>query len=171
MSEQQQGAAGDLLSLDLDELVAATDRTILALLAEWEEPITAPMYEQIRYHLGYADPAARPGQRMRPLLGLLAYASISPDWDRALPGAAAVELGQSVECARGGGESDGQRGSTDSLATHVQCAAIERDGSATSTDTTHECDGAGNGTPSDFKLTASCGRKSGGARTRIRESS
>ena len=71
MSEQQQGAAGDLLNLNLDELVAATDRTILALLAEWEEPITAPMYEQIRYHLGYADPAARPGKRMRPLLGLL----------------------------------------------------------------------------------------------------
>jgi geranylgeranyl diphosphate synthase type I len=93
VSEQQQGAAGDLLSLNLDELVAATDRTILDLLTEWEEPITAPMYEQIRYHLGYADPAARPGKRMRPLLGLLAYASISPDWDRALPGAAAVELG------------------------------------------------------------------------------
>jgi geranylgeranyl diphosphate synthase, type I len=93
VSEQQQGAAGDLLSLNLDELVAATDRTILELLAEWEEPITAPMYEQIRYHLGYSDPAARPGKRMRPLLGLLAYASISPDWDRALPGAAAVELG------------------------------------------------------------------------------
>ena len=93
MSEQQQGTAGDLLSLNLDDLVAATDRTILALLAEWEEPITAPMYEQIRYHLGYADPAARPGKRMRPLLGLLAYASISSDWDRALPGAAAVELG------------------------------------------------------------------------------
>jgi geranylgeranyl diphosphate synthase type I len=93
VSDQRQQAAGDLLSLSLDELVAATDRTILALLAEWEEPITAPMYEQIRYHLGYADPAARPGKRMRPLLGLLAYASISPDWERALPGAAAVELG------------------------------------------------------------------------------
>ena len=93
MSKQQQGAGGDLLSLNLDELVAATDRTILELLTEWEEPITAPMYEQIRYHLGYNDPAARPGKRMRPLLGLLAYASISPDWDRALPGAAAVELG------------------------------------------------------------------------------
>ena len=93
MNEQQQGAGGDLLSLNLDELVAATDRTILDLLTEWEEPITAPMYEQIRYHLGYADPAARPGKRMRPLLGLLTYASLSPDWDRALPGAAAVELG------------------------------------------------------------------------------
>ena len=93
MSEQQRHGAGDLLSLDLDELVAATDRAILVLLDAWEEPITAPMYEQIRYHLGYADPAARPGKRMRPLLGLLAYASLSPDWDRALPGAAAVELG------------------------------------------------------------------------------
>jgi len=93
VSQQQQGAAEDLLSLNLDELASATDRTILELLAEWEEPITAHMYEQIRYHLGYSDPAARPGKRMRPLLGLLAYASISSDWDRALPGAAAVELG------------------------------------------------------------------------------
>ena len=93
MTERPHQSGQDLLELDLDELVAATDRTILALLAEWEEPITAPMYEQIRYHLGYGDPAARPGKRMRPLLGLLAYASLSADWDRALPGAAAVELG------------------------------------------------------------------------------
>lgn len=93
MTKGEHPMDGDLLSLNLDELVAATDRTILELLAEWEEPITAPMYEQIRYHLGYADPEARPGKRMRPLLGLLAYASLSPDWDRALPGAAAVELG------------------------------------------------------------------------------
>ena len=85
MTERPHQSGQDLLELDLDELVAATDRTILALLAEWEEPITAPMYEQIRYHLGYGDPAARPGKRMRPLLGLLAYASLSADWDRALP--------------------------------------------------------------------------------------
>jgi len=82
-----------LLELDLDALVAATDREILALLAAWEAPLTAPMYEQIRYHMGYGDPLARPGKRLRPLLGLLAYSALADDWERALPGAAAVELG------------------------------------------------------------------------------
>ena len=33
----------NLLELDLDALIAATDAAILDLLAEWEEPITAPM--------------------------------------------------------------------------------------------------------------------------------
>ena len=83
----------DFLNLDLDALVAGTDAAILDLLATWSEQITAPMYEQIRYHMGYGDPLAKPGKRMRPLLGLLAYASLADDVERALPGAAAVELG------------------------------------------------------------------------------
>ena len=83
----------DLATMDIDALVAATDAAILSLLAEWEEPLTAPMYAQVRYHMGYADPTARPGKRMRPLLGLLAYSALAPDWERALPGAVAVELG------------------------------------------------------------------------------
>jgi geranylgeranyl diphosphate synthase, type I len=45
-----------------------------------------------RYHLGL-DGSGSGGKRMRPLLGLLAYASITGTWERALPGAAAVELG------------------------------------------------------------------------------
>ena len=83
----------NLLKLDLDALIAATDAAILDLLAEWEEPITASMYAQIRYHMGYGDPSARLGKRMRPLLGLLTYSALSSDWERAIPGAAAVELG------------------------------------------------------------------------------
>jgi geranylgeranyl diphosphate synthase type I len=47
----------------------------------------------IRYHLGLDGTGAPAGKRMRPLLGLLAYASIAGDYKRALPGAAAVELG------------------------------------------------------------------------------
>lgn len=86
-------SGANLLKLDLDVLIAATDKAILALFAEWEEPITANMYDQIRYHMGYGDPTARLGKRMRPLLGLLTYASLSSDWERAIPGAAAVELG------------------------------------------------------------------------------
>src|SRR6185295_13861437 len=50
-------------------------------------------YEMIRYHLGLDGSGAASGKRMRPLLGLLAYASIAGDYRPALPGAAAVELG------------------------------------------------------------------------------
>jgi geranylgeranyl diphosphate synthase type I len=47
----------------------------------------------VRYHLGLDGAGARTGKRMRPLLGLLAYASITGEFRPALPGAAAVELG------------------------------------------------------------------------------
>jgi geranylgeranyl diphosphate synthase type I len=47
----------------------------------------------IRYHLGLDGAEGPRGKRMRPLLGLLAYASIAGEHTRALPGAAAVELG------------------------------------------------------------------------------
>jgi len=86
-------SGANLLELDLDELIAATDQAVLDLLSQWEEPITANMYAQIRYHMGYGDPTARLGKRMRPLLGLLTYSALASDWERAIPGAAAVELG------------------------------------------------------------------------------
>ena len=50
------------------------------------------MYEMVRYHMGL-DGSGSSGKRMRPLLGLLAYASITGEYAPALPGAAAVELG------------------------------------------------------------------------------
>jgi len=43
-----------------------------------------------RYHLGL-DGSGSSGKRLRPLLGLLTYASIAGDYRAALPGAAAVE--------------------------------------------------------------------------------
>ena len=45
---------------------------------------TAGVYEMIRYHLGLDGSAGPRGKRMRPLLGLLAYASIAGD-HRAAP--------------------------------------------------------------------------------------
>ena len=51
-----------------------------------------PLYEMLTYHLGL-DGASPRGKRMRPLLGLLAYQSLTGDYRPALPGAAAVELG------------------------------------------------------------------------------
>jgi geranylgeranyl diphosphate synthase type I len=52
-----------------------------------------PLYEMLAYHLGLDDDGGPRGKRMRPLLGLLAYQSLTGDYRPALPGAAAVELG------------------------------------------------------------------------------
>jgi geranylgeranyl diphosphate synthase type I len=81
------------LSTDIDvaALIADTEAEILRLVAS-TDPATAGVYEMCRYHLGL-DGSGSSGKRMRPLLGLLAYASIAGDHHAALPGAAAVELG------------------------------------------------------------------------------
>ena len=78
--------------LSLARLVADVETEILRLVGD-REPATAGVYQMIRYHLGLDGSGAPAGKRMRPLLGLLAYASIAGDHAVALPGAAAVELG------------------------------------------------------------------------------
>jgi geranylgeranyl diphosphate synthase, type I len=78
-------------SPDIAALIADTEAEI-ARLVETTDPATAGVYEMCRYHLGL-DGSRSTGKRMRPLLGLLAYASITGDHRGALPGAAAVELG------------------------------------------------------------------------------
>jgi geranylgeranyl diphosphate synthase type I len=77
---------------DFASLIADTEDEILRLVGD-RDPSTAGMYEMVRYHLGLDGSGAPAGKRMRPLLGLLAYASITGDHRPALPGAAAVELG------------------------------------------------------------------------------
>jgi geranylgeranyl diphosphate synthase type I len=78
--------------LDLAALIADTEAEILRLVADRDES-TRGVYEMIRYHLGLDGSGAPTGKRIRPLLGLLAYASLAGDHRAALPGAAAVELG------------------------------------------------------------------------------
>jgi geranylgeranyl diphosphate synthase type I len=78
--------------IDLEQLLADTETEILRVVGD-RDPSTAGVYEMIRYHLGLDGSAGPRGKRMRPLLGLLAYASIAGEHARALPGAAAVELG------------------------------------------------------------------------------
>ncbi len=51
------------------------------------------LYEMLSYHLGLDGDASVRGKRLRPLLGALAYQSLTGDYRPALPGAAAVELG------------------------------------------------------------------------------
>jgi geranylgeranyl diphosphate synthase type I len=81
-----------LTTPDLDALIADTEAEILRVIAHAEDPHTAALYEMVRYHLGLDSDAPR-GKRLRPLLGLLAYESLTGDHRPALPGAAAVELG------------------------------------------------------------------------------
>jgi geranylgeranyl diphosphate synthase type I len=78
--------------LDLALLLADTEAEILRVVSD-RDASTAGVYEMIRYHLGLDESDGPRGKRMRPLLGLLAYASIAGDHRAALPGAAAVELG------------------------------------------------------------------------------
>jgi geranylgeranyl diphosphate synthase type I len=77
---------------DLAQLIADTESEILGVVRERDDS-TAGAYEMIRYHLGLDGSGAPAGKRIRPLLGLLAYASIAGEHAKALPGAAAVELG------------------------------------------------------------------------------
>jgi geranylgeranyl diphosphate synthase type I len=81
-----------LTSPDLDALIADTEAEILAVIGQAQDERTQALYEMVRYHLGLDEDGQR-GKRIRPLLGLLAYESITGDHRQALPGAAAVELG------------------------------------------------------------------------------
>jgi len=81
-----------LPDLDLGALIADIEGEMLRLVGDRDDA-TRGVYEMIRYHLGLDRSGAPSGKRMRPLLGLLAYMSIAGEHERALPGAAAVELG------------------------------------------------------------------------------
>ncbi len=66
-----------------------------AVLAERKGP--KPLYDMMRYHLGWLDENLRTigqyrGKRFRPILCMLAYYSLSGVYDKALPAAAAIEL-------------------------------------------------------------------------------
>ncbi len=82
-----------LTQADLQAMIADTETEILRVVDAADTPATRELYDMVRYHLGLDGPGAVSGKRLRPLLGLLAYASIAGDHARALPGAAAVELG------------------------------------------------------------------------------
>jgi len=78
-------------AFELSRLIGDVEEEILALVRD-RDPSTHGLYEMVRYHMGL-DGSGAAGKRMRPLLGLLAYASIAGAHAPALPGAAAVELG------------------------------------------------------------------------------
>ena len=81
-----------LTAIDLDRLIADTEQEMLGVIERHEDERTRELYQMVRYHMGLDSDAPR-GKRMRPLIGLLAYQSIAGDHAKALPGAAAVEMG------------------------------------------------------------------------------
>lgn len=81
-----------LTRIDIERLIADTEREVLGVIARAEDERTRELYEMVRYHMGLDSDAPR-GKRIRPLIGLLAYQSIAGEHMRALPGAAAVEMG------------------------------------------------------------------------------
>ena len=75
----------DTIEAELQEIVRAP------------APVHAPLYDMMRYHLGWADADGAPlegvrGKRLRPLLCLLACEAVGGIWERAIPAAAAIEL-------------------------------------------------------------------------------
>jgi len=77
---------------EFTHLLAEIEEEMRSVLSE-RDGHARPLYEMLGYHLGLDEPDGPRGKRMRPLLGLLAYQSLTGDYRGALPGAAAVELG------------------------------------------------------------------------------
>ena len=88
--------SGTLRAMDIrvefSQMVAEVEAEMTAILDEHRGP-AAPLYEMLAYHLGIDGGGGTGGKRIRPLLGLLVYRALGGDYRRALPGAAAVELG------------------------------------------------------------------------------
>lgn len=78
---------------EFNDLLADIEAEMQSVLDERRGSHTEPLYAQLAYHLGIDRTGGSRGKRLRPLLGLLAYASLTGDYHGALPGAAAVELG------------------------------------------------------------------------------
>jgi geranylgeranyl diphosphate synthase type I len=77
---------------EFTELLSDIESEMREVLGQ-QDHAARPLYEMLSYHLGLDQPDGPRGKRMRPLLGLLAYQSLTGDYRPALPGAAAVELG------------------------------------------------------------------------------
>ena len=77
---------------EFTDLLGEIDEQMRNVLGEHDGSVR-PLYEMLAYHLGLDGPDGPRGQRIRPLIGLLAYQSLTGEFRTALPGAAAVEMG------------------------------------------------------------------------------
>lgn len=77
---------------EFSQILADIEAEMSSVLGE-RDGHARPLYEMLAYHLGVDGSGAPRGKRIRPLLGVLAYQSLTGDYRKALPGAAALELG------------------------------------------------------------------------------
>ncbi len=80
------------IRVEFSQMVADIDAEMRSILDEHRGPAD-PLYEMLAYHLGLDGSDGSTGKRIRPLLGLLVIRALGGDYRRALPGAAAVEMG------------------------------------------------------------------------------
>ncbi|MDQ5841192.1 MAG: polyprenyl synthetase family protein [Chloroflexota bacterium] len=80
------------IRVEFSQLVADVEAEMRSILDEHRGP-ARPLYDMLAYHLGLDGEDGSSGKRIRPLLGLLVIRALGRDYRRALPGAAAVELG------------------------------------------------------------------------------
>jgi geranylgeranyl diphosphate synthase type I len=75
-----------------NDLLTEIEEEMRSVLGE-HDASARPLYEMLGYHLGLDQTEGPRGKRLRPLLGLLAFKSLGGEYRKALPAAAAVELG------------------------------------------------------------------------------
>jgi geranylgeranyl diphosphate synthase type I len=80
------------MSTQFNDLLTEIEEEMRSVLGE-QDGRSRPLYEMLAYHLGLDQTEGPRGKRLRPLLGLLAFKSLGGDYRKALPAAAAVELG------------------------------------------------------------------------------
>jgi geranylgeranyl diphosphate synthase type I len=80
------------IRVEFSQMVADIDAEMRSILDEHRGPAD-PLYEMLAYHLGLDGSDGSSGKRIRPLLGLLVIRALGGDYRRALPGAAAEQMG------------------------------------------------------------------------------
>ena len=80
------------IQTEFSQLIEEIEAEMRSILEEHRGP-ARPLYTMLAYHLGLDGSDGSAGKRIRPLLGLIVYRALGGDYRRAIPGAAAVELG------------------------------------------------------------------------------
>jgi len=83
------------LKQHIEIMLPAIEKELQGQVARLDARNTLPFHEMLTYHMGWTGEGAgreATGKRIRPLIVLLATASVGADWKTSLPAAAAVEL-------------------------------------------------------------------------------
>jgi geranylgeranyl diphosphate synthase type I len=83
------------LKQHIEIMLPAIEKELQGQVARLDAENTRDFHEMLTYHMGWTGEGAgrdATGKRIRPLMVLLATASVGTDWESSLPAAAAVEL-------------------------------------------------------------------------------